>query len=123
MTHSRYHTILKLHYTCPGAILSGGFFVPFLRPRRRRRFRDKRRRFQGRAAQVPKQGQNLRRESAFYAGLMAQVSALKWNLHHLRLNLHHLRLNLRHLLLNLPGDLRLYIAVTGSGLYGVNEHR
>jgi len=39
-------------------------------------------------AQVPKQGRNLRRESAFYAALVAQVPVLKWNLHHLRRHLH-----------------------------------
>ena len=46
--------------------------------------------------QVPKQGQNLHRESAFYVALVVQVPALKWNLHHLRLNLRRLSLNLRH---------------------------
>jgi DNA mismatch repair protein MutH len=51
--------------------------------------------------QVPKQGRDLRRESAFCVAPVAQVSALKWNLHHLWLNLSHLRLNLRRLSLNL----------------------
>ncbi len=41
----------------------------------------------GQTAQVPKQGRNLRRESAFYVTLAVQVSALKRNLRHLRLNL------------------------------------
>ena len=59
--------------------------------------------------QVPKQGRNLRRESAFYVTLLAQVSALKWNLRRLRLNL--------------SSNLRLYIAVTGSGLHGIDENR
>ena len=40
-------------------------------------------------AQVPKQGLNLHRESAFCVAPVAQVSALKWNLRHLRLNLRH----------------------------------
>ena len=35
--------------------------------------------------QVPKQGRNLRRESAFYVTLAVQVSAIKWNLHHFSL--------------------------------------
>jgi hypothetical protein len=48
-------------------------------------------------AQVPKQGLNLRRESAFCVAPMAQVSALKWNLRHLRLNLRHLLRDLHHL--------------------------
>jgi hypothetical protein len=39
--------------------------------------------------QVPKQGLNLHRESAFCLAPVAQVSTLKWNLHHLRLNLRH----------------------------------
>jgi hypothetical protein len=38
---------------------------------------------QKQAVQVPKQGRNLRRESAFCMALMAQVPALKLNLHHL----------------------------------------
>ena len=63
----------------------------------------------GQTAQVPKQGRNLRRESAYYAVLMAQVSTLKWNLRRLRLNL--------------SNNLRLYIAVTGSGLHGIDENR
>ena len=46
--------------------------------------------------QVPKQGRNLHRESAFYVALVAQVPALKWNPRHLRLNLRRLSLNLRH---------------------------
>jgi len=46
--------------------------------------------------QVPKQGRNLHRESAFYVALVVQVPALKWNLRHLRLNLRRLSLNLRH---------------------------
>ena len=53
-------------------------------------------RFRGWAVQVPKQGRNLRRESAFYVALVAQIPALKWNLRHLRLNLRRLSLNLRH---------------------------
>ena len=77
----------------------------------------------GQAAQVPKQGRNLHRESAFYAVLMEQVSALKWNLHRLSRNLRHLRPNLRRLRLNLPSDLRLDIAVTGGGLHGIDENR
>ena len=52
-------------------------------------------------AQVPKQGLNLRRESAFCVAPVAQVSALKWNLRHLWLNLRHLRQDLRHLRLDL----------------------
>jgi hypothetical protein len=46
--------------------------------------------------QVPKQGRNLHRESAFYVALVAQVPALKWNPRHLRLNLRRLSPNLRH---------------------------
>ncbi len=87
-------------------------------PGRRRRFRsrrckftDRRRRFRVSTAQVPKQGRDLHRDSAFCVAPVAQVSTLKWNLHHLRLNLHHLRLNLRHrgasgLLRNSPADVR-----------------
>ena len=56
----------------------------------------RRRRFRGWAVQVPIQGRNLHRESAFYAALVVQVPALKWNLRHLRLNLRRLSLNLRH---------------------------
>ena len=37
----------------------------------------------GRAVQVPKQGRDLHRESAFCMALMAQVPALKLNLRHL----------------------------------------
>lgn len=40
-------------------------------------------------AQVPKQGRNLRRKSAFYTILMAQVPCLKWNLLHPCRNLRH----------------------------------
>ena len=67
----------------------------------RRRSTDRRRKFRVSTAQVPKQGLNLHRESAFYVAPVAQVSALKWNLRHLWLNLSHLRLNLRRLSLNL----------------------
>jgi len=71
----------------------------------------RRRGFRVPTAQVPKQGLNLHRESAFYVALVVQVPALKWNLHHLRLNLRHLRLNLRHrcasgLFRNSPADVR-----------------
>jgi hypothetical protein len=38
---------------------------------------------QEQAVQVPKQGRNLHRESAFYVALVAQVPALKWNLRQL----------------------------------------
>ena len=61
----------------------------------------RRRRFRVSTAQVPKQGLNLRRESAFCVAPVAQVSALKWNLRHLWLNLRHLRQDLRHLRLDL----------------------
>ena len=37
----------------------------------------------GQAVQVPKQGLNLHRESAFCVAPVAQVSTLKWNLRHL----------------------------------------
>ena len=57
----------------------------------RSRFTDRRRPFRVSTVQVPKQRLNLHRESAFYAVLMEQVSALKWNLRRLRL-----LLNLRH---------------------------
>ena len=65
------------------------------------RFTDRRRKFRVSTVQVPKQGLNLHRESAFYVALVVQVPALKWNLRHLWLNLHHLRLNLHHIRLNL----------------------
>jgi len=37
--------------------------------------------------QVPKQGRDLHRESAFYALLLVQVPYLKWNLRHLHQDL------------------------------------
>jgi hypothetical protein len=39
-------------------------------------------RFRVSTVQVPKQGLNLHRESAFCVAPVAQVSALKWNLRH-----------------------------------------
>ena len=54
-----------------------------------RSFTDRRRKFRVSTVQVPGQGLNLHRESAFYVAPVAQVSALKWNLHHLWLNLRH----------------------------------
>jgi DNA mismatch repair protein MutH len=42
---------------------------------------------QEQTAQVPKQGLNLHRESAFCVAPVAQVSALKWNLRHLAFSL------------------------------------
>ena len=50
-----------------------------------------------RAVQVLKQGRNLHRESAFCMALVAQVPALKLNLHHLCRDLRRPPLNLRHL--------------------------
>ena len=72
-------------------------------------------RFRVSTVQVPKQGLNLHRESAFCVAPVAQVSALKWNLCLLRLDLHHLRLNLRHrgasgLFRNSPADVRTSVA-------------
>jgi hypothetical protein len=58
----------------------------------------------GQTAQVPKQGLNLHRESAFCVAPVAQVSALKWNLHHLWLNLRHRGTS--GLFRNSPADVR-----------------
>ena len=57
----------------------------------------------GRAVQVPKQGRKLHRESAFCMALMAQVPALKLNLHHLCRDLRRPPLNLHHLCRDLRG--------------------
>ena len=78
---------------------------------RRCRFRGRRRRFRVSTVQVPKQGRDLHRESAFYVAPVALVSVLKWNRRHLRLNLRRLSLNLRHrgasgLFRNSPADVR-----------------
>ncbi len=51
------------------------------------RFTDRRRKFRVSTVQVPKHARNLRRISAFYALLLVQVSALKWNLRHLQQDL------------------------------------
>ena len=71
---------------------------------RRRRFTDRRRKLRVSMAQVPKQGLNLHRESAFCVAPVAQVSALKWNLHHLWLNLRHRGAS--GLFRNSPADVR-----------------
>ena len=76
-----------------------------------------RRKFRVSTAQVPKQGLNLRRESAFCVTPVAQVSALKWNLLHLRLDLRHLRLDLHHLWLNLRHLFRDLRHRGASGLF------
>ena len=55
--------------------------------RTRCRFTDRRRRFRVSTVQVPKQGRDLHRESAFYALLLVQVPYLKWNLRHLHQDL------------------------------------